>query len=371
MSLDELPESDRAGLAPHPRLTATLIGQDRAQAAFLEAFNTNRLHHGWLLTGPRGIGKATLAWRIARFLLATPIGGADMFGAPAKSESLDIDPQHPVARRLAALSEPRHFLLRRGLNEKGTALSQFIRVNEVRALRNFLQLSAADGGRRVVTIDCADEMNPQAANAILKLLEEPPSNVTFLIIAHQPARLLPTIRSRCRELRLSPLAPHDLAQAVLQAGAHNVDKPDALAALAGGSVGEATRILANDGLSEYERLVALLGPLPRLDRQAAVALAESVAGKSGEARLDLMLGLIELFLSRLALSGARGPSLPEAAPGEAEAFSRLAPDIGAARRWAALQQSLGARARQGRAVNLDPAALVMDMVLEISAAASA
>lgn len=370
MSAADLPDPTKVEGAPHPRDTARLIGQTRAEADFLEAFNTGRLHHGWMLTGPRGVGKATLAWRIARFLLTRPApGSAGLFGAPPAPHSLDTDPDHPVVRRIHAGSEPGVFLLKRGPNDKETGLSADIRIDEVRKLKSFLHLSSTEGGRRVVIVDAADEMNNQAANALLKLLEEPPGGVTFLLIAHQPARLLPTIRSRCRELRLATLGPQDMAAALAQAGA-SAEDPAALAALSGGSVGEAIRLTNLDGLRSYAALVALYARLPQMDRIAALSLAESVAGKANEARFDLMLGLSGLFLARLARTGVTGPPTPEAAPGEAAVMARLSPDPAAALKWAALHQSLGARARHGRAVNLDPAALVMDMVLEITAAAS-
>lgn len=371
MSLEDLPDPTQVEGAPHPRDTARLIGQTRAEADFLEAYTTGRLHHGWLLSGPRGVGKATLAWRIARFLLTQPPpGDGGLFGAPPAPESLDTDPAHPVARRIHAGSEPGVFVLKRGPNDRETALSADIRVDEVRKLKGFLHLSSAEGGRRVVIVDAADEMNNQAANALLKLLEEPPAGVTFLLLAHQPARLLPTIRSRCRDLRLATLSSPDMAEALAQAGAETAD-PAALAALSGGSVGEAIRLTNLDGLANYARLVALFATLPRLDRPQALALAESVAGKANEARFDLLLGLSDLFLVRLAKAGVAGPPSPEAAPGEAEVLARLSPDTRAALKWAALHQSLGARARHGQAVNLDPASLVMDMVLEITAAAAA
>ena len=150
------------------------------------------------------MGKATLAWRMARFLLATPDDDGGMFAAPPP-DSLDIPDSHPVAHRLAALTESRMFLLRRAPNEKRDKLQTVISVDEVRKMKSFFALSAADGGRRVAIIDSIDEMNTSAANALLKLLEEPPARVTILMISHQPAKLLPTIRSRCRELRLAPL----------------------------------------------------------------------------------------------------------------------------------------------------------------------
>ncbi len=356
--------------APHPRDTVRLFGQEAAEMTFLDAYAAGRLHHAWLLTGPLGVGKATLAWRIARFLLATPEdGGGGLFGgAPDTPDTLDIDPAHGVARRLHAGSEGRLFVLRRAWDEDKRRLKTVITVDEVRRLAGFLHLSAPDGGRRAVIVDPADEMNTAAANALLKMLEEPPPGVTFLLVSHQPSRLLPTIRSRCRELRLSPVSPADLSAAIAAAGASSEDGAG-LAVLAGGSVGEAIRLVNLDGLQTYAAIVALFATLPRLDRPAAIRLAESAAQRGAEERLDLLLALMDLFLARLARAGALGHAGAEAAPGEAALLARLAPDAAAGRRWAGLQHGLGARARHGRAVNLDPAALVLDMVLKIDEAA--
>lgn len=364
---DSLPEPDRAEGAPHPRETRALIGQSRAESAFLDAFNTGRLHHGWLLTGPKGVGKATLAWRIARFLLATPEDTGGFF-APARPETLDIDPENPIARRIEAMSEGRLFLLRRGANDKGDALTREITVGEVRKMKSFFALSAADGGRRVAIIDAADELNTAAANALLKLLEEPPEGVTMLLVSHQPARLLPTIRSRCRVLHLAPLAPDDMARALENAVAA-VEQPEATAQLSAGSVGAAMRIEGLDGLSLYRDLLRLFSTLPDMDRDLALSLADSTVGKGREGRFELMLELIDLLLARMARAGATGITPPEAAPGESALLARLAPNAHKARLWADLAQTLGLRARRGRAVNLDPAALVLDMLLKIDDAA--
>ena len=267
---------------------------------------------------------------------------------------------------MLALSEPRLFLLRRPWDDKATPPRhrQEITVDEVRRMKSFFNFSAADGGRRVAIVDAADDLNTNAANALLKLLEEPPQGVTLLLVSHQPSRLLPTIRSRCRELRLGPLTAADIAQAMVAAGGE-ADEAGAMAELSGGSVGEAIRIANLDGLKLYAQILALFATLPRLDRPRAQSLAEAGAGRGAEASFDLILRLVDLFLARLARAGVTGSPPPEAAPGEAALIARLAPDATAALVWADLAQSLSARARRGRAVNLDPASLLMDMVLKI------
>lgn len=370
MTDDSLPDPDRIEGAAHPRDSAQVFGQDAAEAAFLAAFVAGRLHSGWLLSGPRGIGKATLAYRIAAFLLAQRPDEAGLFGAPPPPQSLDVAPDDPDQRLIRSGAHPRLFVLRRGPNDTGNRLSATISVDRVRALKGFFQMSAVDGGHRVVIVDCADEMNPSAANALLKSLEEPPERVTQLLIAHQPARLLPTIRSRCRELRLAPLAPADLGRALAAQGT-TADAMDALAVLAGGSVGDAIRLTRHDGLAIYAALVKLLDGLPRFDRPAALDLAESCTGKGAEARFPLVLDLLDLLLARLARAGLQGPPATQGAPGEARLLARLSPDDRTARRWAGLQQDLGQRARAGRAVNLDPAALILDMLWRIEEAAQA
>ncbi|HHX91091.1 MAG TPA: DNA polymerase III subunit delta', partial [Paracoccus sp.] len=326
------PEPDRAEGASHPRGTPHLFGQQAAEGVFLEAFSSGRMHHGWLITGARGVGKATLAWRIARFLLAQPAPDTGLFGAPPPPADLDISPDHPVARRIQALSEPGLKLIRRSLNDQGR-LRQVISVEDVRALRDFFGLSTMEGGRRVVIVDAADEMNPNAANALLKLLEEPPAGAVLLLVAHQPSALLPTIRSRCRVLRLAPLGGEDMGRALAQAlgeGARDLDA-GALAELSGGSVGEAIRILAGDGLTLYAQLLAVMSGLPAMDRARLRALADSTALRGSEARFDLLVRLVDMVMARLARTGATGQPLPEAAAGEAALIARLAPDARRAR----------------------------------------
>lgn len=366
---DPLPELDRIDGAPHPRETARLFGHAAAETAFLDAFAGGRLHHGWLLAGPRGVGKATLAWRMARFLLAQPAPGGDggLFGAPPPPESLDLPEDHPVARQVAALSHPGLRLIRRGHDDKRRP-RQVITVDEVRGLAGFFGLSSTDSGRRVVIVDAADELNANAANALLKVLEEPPSGAVLLLVSHQPSTLLPTIRSRCRLLRLHPLGAAEIAPALRQAlgEAPPPEETEALAALAIGSVGEAVRLITGGGLALYAEIMALLASMPGMPRPALNALADSAGARGNEARFDMLVRLLELALARMARRGATGRApAPPAAPGEGAALSRLAPDAHAAQAWAALASKLGARARAGRAVNLDPAALVVDIFLQM------
>ena len=368
---DDLPEPDRLPGAPHPRDASQVFGQDEAEAAFLDAYNADRLHSGWLLTGRKGIGKATLAYRIAAFLVSRPPEAGDgLFGAPPPPASLDVAEDDPDLRLIRAGAHPRLCIVRRTRTDRSDRLSDQIRAEDILALKKFFQLSAADGGHRVVIVDAADEMNPTAANGILKELEEPPARTTLLLIAHQPSRLLPTIRSRCRTLRLSPLGATDISNVLDSVGqAH--DAADALTVLADGSAGSALRLLREDGLPLYATLVELFSGLPTMDRPTALKIAEACAGKGAEHRFPLTLDLIDTFLSRTARAGLHGEPAAQGAPGEARLLSRLAPDDRAARAWADLQQDVSRRARAGRAVNLDAAALILDTLMRIEATARA
>lgn len=365
--LDEIPQSDCVEGAPHPRETETLFGHTAAQASFLTAYNSNRLHHAWLITGPRGVGKATLAWKIARFLLAQPIDDGGMLGdtVPAP-ETLDIPANHPVSRRIAALGEPRLTLARRPWDEKAKRLKKNITVDEIRKLKSFFQMSATDGGYRVAIIDAADEMNPAAANALLKILEEPPEKTVLVLVCHQLARLLPTIRSRCRTVRCSSLSNETLSAALEQAGLSAGGAIPALASLSNGSAGEAVRLLMDKGVETYAEIAAITSNAPGLDRAAAVAMADKCAGRGAEAHFDMCYRLIHLLVARLARYGALQPSVwDEAAEGEARLMAKLAPNADAGRKWADILQTLQDRGQHARAVNLDPSSVILDMFLKI------
>ena len=182
-----------------PRENPILIGHGAAEAVFEEAVVAGRVHHAWLLTGPAGVGKATLAYRFARRLLAS--------GDPN-------DPANPVFRRIAASSHADVLTLEREFNEKTKKMKTGIAVDQTRDVTGFMHLTPAEGGWRVVIVDGAEDMNPSAANALLKILEEPPRRAILFLTADAPGRLLPTIRSRCRRLQLNPLGEAEMAAAM-------------------------------------------------------------------------------------------------------------------------------------------------------------
>jgi DNA polymerase-3 subunit delta' len=268
-------EDDEADTAPPPpRETLQWFGHREAEEALLDAYRGGRMPHAWLLGGSPGIGKATLAYRMARFVLAHPD-----YAAPAvqAARSLALPPDHRVARLVAAQGHPDLLVLERRPGDSG-ALRSVIAVEDVRRLVPFLGSTAGEAGWRVVVVDSADELNAAGANALLKLLEEPPRRCLFLIVSHAPGRLLATIRSRCRRLQLRPLAPADIGRAVGAALGRNPEEAavQKAAAAADGSVAHAMALLGGPLLAVRERVIELLAQLPATDRRAMHALAESL-----------------------------------------------------------------------------------------------
>jgi DNA polymerase-3 subunit delta' len=243
-----------------------------------------------------------------------------------------------------------------------------ITVDTVRKLRKFFSLSAGGNGRRIVIVDCVDDMNNNAANALLKVLEEPPENAVLLLVTHQPSRILPTIRSRCRTLSCGPLSPADLQQAFEVVLPDHTFEPS-LIALAEGSVGQAAELALTEGVLAYGTIVNMCRNLPHFDRVKLLKLANS-AGRNTDGKFDQILNLLDIFIARLARAAVSPVSAYEAAPGENEVFSRLCPNQNAARLWADTQLELSQRARRGKIANLDPSSLILDMGLRIEETAS-
>ena len=362
----DLPEPDRVSGYPHPRETARLFGQATAERGFLGAWTEGRLHHAWLLRGPQGVGKATLAYRIARALIAEAPGDSrDALFATAVPQTLEAPEGCLVLGRIRAQSEPRLAVLRRGVNDRGRLRTQ-IAVDDVRAVRRFLSLSAADGGWRVVIVDAADEMNRSAANALLKVLEEPPPLTALLLVSHAPAALLPTIRSRCRTLDLQPLGEADLTAALGEARAEVApDEAAALTLLSGGSVGEALRLMAGDGVALYARLIALFDGGRGVARPAMMELADWVSGRGAEERYALVPKLTLTLVGRMARHAVLAGDTPEAGPGEAALLRAVAQSPAQGALWAEAAGRIAAATAHARAVNLDPGQTIIDTFLEL------
>jgi DNA polymerase-3 subunit delta' len=261
---------------PHPRETAALFGHREAEQTLLNAYRSGRIAHAWLMSGAQGIGKATLAYRMARFVLAH----RDPLAADVQaSEGLAVDPSHPVARQVASGAHGGLLTLERTLNEKGV-MPTFISVNEVRRTVPFFGSTAAVDGWRVCVVDTVDEMNANAANALLKVLEEPPQRSLFLLVTHSPAKLLPTIQSRCRKLPLRPLAIDDVIRAAAQAAELSMNDPalDEAAEAGEGSVSRTLNLLGGDALKLHQRTAALLNTLPGVDPRELHALGDALGG---------------------------------------------------------------------------------------------
>lgn len=302
MSEDRLP--DQAPGAPHPRAVFDLFGHDEAARELESALAGARLHHAWLLTGPRGVGKATLAYRFARRYLGA---------APAQGAPLACDPGDPVARRIAQGAHPDLRTATRFDPEEGRVRRDVV-VSAVRELTGFFELRADNAlGRRVGLVDCADDLTESAANALLKTLEEPPPGGLLILIAHAPGAILRTIRSRCRTLTLSPLPPAELARAVPQADA-------ATRAIARGCPGRALVLAGLDAGGLYRKLSAHLAGLPRAPLGEALALAE--AAGSDPDRAAVLFDLLQDWLDRAAHAGLALPAR-EIEPGESATLARL------------------------------------------------
>ena len=257
-------------MLPEPRANPLLLGHPAAEASLLEGLAGGRLHHAWLITGPEGIGKATLAYRFARRLLAGRPAPGEVDG-----EGLALDPAHPVFRRVAAGAHADLITVERGYDEKRKRARTVITVEDVRRVAAFMALTPAEGGWRVAVVDGAEEMNQAAANALLKVLEEPPARAVLLLVSAAPGRLLPTLRSRCRRLRLSSLSDPVMAEVLAHALPDMAEtERGRLATLAEGSPGRALLLAEAEGLAIATLVDDVLDALPALPPQRAHEVAD-------------------------------------------------------------------------------------------------
>jgi DNA polymerase-3 subunit delta' len=289
-------------IAP-PRETCVLFGHAEAEQALLAAYKSGRMPHAWLIGGEPGIGKATLAFRFARFVLAHPDPQAP---AVQQAVSLAVDPGNRIARRIAAQAQGDLLTLERITNEQTGRLYTVIRVDDVRRTVSFFGSTPSEGGWRIAIVDAVDDLAREGANALLKVLEEPPARALLLLVSHTPGRELPTIRSRCRRLLLRPLAADDVARAVAAATGRAADDPQLreAAATAEGSVARALALIDGETQALRQRVLDLFAQLPDPDPRALHALGEALGG-SDPRTLAAFIDLVNGWLSaRLAGGGA-------------------------------------------------------------------
>ncbi|HEX6000264.1 MAG TPA: DNA polymerase III subunit delta' [Hyphomicrobiaceae bacterium] len=360
---EALPEADRLGNFPHPRETHVLYGHAAAERTLAQAYAGGRTHHAWLLAGRAGIGKATLAYRMARHVLARPEERDPV------AQTLAVPADAAATRQIAQLAHPGLLVLRRPYDLQRKRVLSVISVDEVRKLRAFLGHTADAGGWRVVIVDSADELNVNAANALLKSLEEPPPRALFLLVASQPSGLLPTIRSRCRRLDLAPLDAESLRQAVTAALTAAGEKPPSadkwqqLVRLAEGSVRSALQ-LATGGIDLHDKLGAILARLPAIDWPVLHTLSDQLATDAQEQRFEMLFALLLDTLARLVRAAASGEGTPE----EAALAARLMP-VARLPAWAELWQAILRDKADADALNLDRKALILRAFARIEAVA--
>ncbi len=349
--------------AVSPRVNSELIGQGAAEAALLGAWRSGKIHHAWLIAGQRGIGKATLAYRFARFVLA---GGEGEGG-------FSLRPDHPVVRQVANGAHPGLMVVERAYDEDKKEQRGELRVEEARAISHFLHMTSAAGAWRIVIVDSADDLNPNAANAILKILEEPPARSLLLLISHAPGRLLPTIRSRCRRLGLPPLAAKEFTTIIRR---HFGDIGDSdlanLVALADGSPGRALELWSAGGLDLHREMMGLLQTLPRLDAVALHGVADRLArpGAADSRRLlyDLLTAWLARLIRRMAERRSAAPSA-RAAMSNDDVTDRLAASSARLDPWLETWDKIGALVRRADSHNLDPRQVLLNVFLSVEAAA--
>lgn len=339
-----------------PAWTDRLIGHEAAEQSFLKAFDAGRLPHAWLISGPQGVGKATFAYRIARFLLSQPMDAdaGGLFGGAAPATSLQMAPDHRVFRQVAQQGHPDFRLLERTPNPKTGKMRNEIVIEDVRGIIDFLHLKPAASPWRVVIVDSADDLNRNSANALLKILEEPSANTVLLLLSHAPQALLPTIRSRCRKLVLQPLPAAQVASELSARFPDAKAQDRALAAAtAGGSLGQAIRMIERDGVGLLRDLGALLASWPKLDAGLLHKLGDKLAARDQDAQFDLAVELLGWWFARFARMAATGePPETQLFEGETALIARLQA-AASLDRWLAVWEKISRLFDRVRAVNLD------------------
>jgi DNA polymerase-3 subunit delta' len=321
---------------PEPRANPDLVGHDDAARTLEEAARSGKLHHAWLIAGPTGVGKATLAYRFARFLLA------GMPPAVPGRPPLEIAEGDPAFRRVASGAHADLFTLAPSLGDKG-GKKEVLRADEARGALRFMAMTAAEGGWRALVVEELERVDRAVVpNILLKTLEEPPPRTVQLLVTSAPDRLLPTIRSRCRRLDLFPLA-EPVMHGLLTKWLPEMSGPDrlGLARIADGCPGQALALAEGEGLALQGMVEAVLAELPRPDPRRAHVMADAIAGKRDAAALTLFLTLLRRAIAAGVREAGRGGNAPPWIAGRSLAD------------WSTLWDKLGRLADETERLNLD------------------
>lgn len=330
----------------HPRASLELVGQNAAEKQLLQACHSGRMPHAWLVTGPKGIGKATLAYRFARFVLSG--GGA--------GEGLEADMQLPAVRRVQSRSHADLMVLEGGDGDIG--------VEEARKVSEFLSLTPAESAWRMVIIDSIDDMNRNAANAILKTLEEPPARAILLLVSHNPGSLLPTIRSRCRVLKATPLAADDFSTLLREhAVGMGVEMQQAYYRLSGGSPGLALFLADQEAVALYHALLVLFPPGGSMpDWTRAHALADQMNGVANALRFEAMQHVLQYLFRQLVRAKLGEHKMEDdVLEGEGEVLAHLAA-FKSMQQWLDLWQESAVLLQDTRRIHLDRKQVLLNII---------
>ncbi|WP_395685571.1 DNA polymerase III subunit delta' [Aestuariivirga sp.] len=326
----------------HPRRIRGLVGHQQAEQRLLQAFQSEKLHHAWLISGPRGVGKATLAYRFARFLLNNPV-----YSPRNPFQTLQADMESPASRQIGVGAHPGLLVIERAVDQRAKRLKTVITVEDARAAQGFFSRTSASGGWRIAIVDCADDLNAESANALLKILEEPPERSLFLILCHQPGRLLPTIRSRCLQISLSLLSIDETVSVLRSLPPEAVDADPKFvveaAVLSKGSPGKAIEFVGSSGASAFSEVMTR----GKLTAAAAVEIATAFSGRESAEDYTIFCELlVEWIAEKARLLGLEGR-------GAALAFAH---------------HDINASLRQADALNLDRRQTIIDALLRLDEA---
>ncbi len=349
----------------HPRQNSDLEGHGIAENQLINAWTTGRLHHAWLISGRKGIGKATLAYRFARFLLTHGNPASEKDTGPSLfcddenlkmlPSSLDINPDSTIARRIAANGHADLQVIECGISDDGQRVQNVISVEKIRSIGHTMSLTAGEGGWRVIIVDAAEDMNRNAANALLKILEEPPRRSIILLISHAPSRLLPTIRSRCRQLKLNELKP-EVIIVLLKKWLPELSQTElhSLAGLSDGSIGHALDLADSGGIALKRDLLQIMEDFPAFDMAMAHQFANRFTRRDSDAAWRTAVEIASRGLADIVISSARKNGLADRGylTEEAAALSRLS-KLAPAQKWIEAWETNNALFARTESINLD------------------